>query len=93
MWFIKLCLILLFTSVGVYASVQARASHILVDSESKVDELKVEIEATKNQLETFAKLAKLHSKCPSGKSGGDLGQFGRGMSTSILYIIEPELNP
>lgn len=78
MW-LKLCLILLFTSVGVYASLQARASHILVDSESKVDELRAEIEATEDKLETFAKLAKIHSECPSGKSGGDLGQFGRGM--------------
>ena len=26
----------------------------------------------------FAALAKQHSDCPSGKSGGDLGAFGRG---------------
>jgi len=26
----------------------------------------------------FAALAREHSDCPSGKSGGDLGRFGRG---------------
>jgi parvulin-like peptidyl-prolyl isomerase len=26
----------------------------------------------------FAALAREHSDCPSGRSGGDLGQFGRG---------------
>jgi len=26
----------------------------------------------------FAEVAKEHSKCPSGKSGGDLGEFGPG---------------
>lgn len=26
----------------------------------------------------FAELARAHSDCPSGKSGGDLGRFGRG---------------
>ena len=27
----------------------------------------------------FGKLAQQHSVCPSGKRGGDLGTFGRGM--------------
>jgi peptidyl-prolyl cis-trans isomerase C len=27
---------------------------------------------------SFAKLAEMHSMCPSRKNGGDLGQFGRG---------------
>ena len=26
----------------------------------------------------FAEIAKVHSKCPSGKQGGDLGSFGPG---------------
>ena len=26
----------------------------------------------------FASLAKKHSQCPSGRSGGSLGEFGRG---------------
>ena len=51
-----------------------KASHILVKSE---DEAKRLCEKIKNG-EDFGKLAKAHSKCPSGKSGGDLGFFGKG---------------
>jgi hypothetical protein len=28
--------------------------------------------------EDFSQLAKIHSKCPSGQNGGDLGMFQRG---------------
>jgi len=52
----------------------ATARHILVSSEEKCTELKTQIEAGAD----FADLAKEHSSCPSGKSGGDLGQFGPG---------------
>jgi peptidyl-prolyl cis-trans isomerase C len=52
----------------------ATARHILVDSEDKCNELKAQIEAG----EDFAEVAKSHSTCPSGASGGDLGRFGRG---------------
>ncbi len=54
---------------------QVRASHILVDSEAEAKRLLNMIRAGKK----FEKLAKKHSKCPSGKKGGDLGYFGRGM--------------
>jgi len=54
---------------------KATARHILVDSEEKCAELKTQIEGG----EDFADLAKLHSSCPSGRSGGDLGEFGPGM--------------
>ena len=68
---------------------QVRASHILLmyagSSRSTAtrskDEAKTEIEALKAQIDggaDFAELAKQHSDCPSGKSGGDLGPFGRG---------------
>lgn len=53
---------------------QAAARHILVDSEATCIELKAKIEAG----EDFAKLAQDHSKCPSGRNGGDLGTFGPG---------------
>lgn len=53
----------------------ATARHILVDTEEKCNELKDQIA---NGAE-FADIAKEHSNCPSGKSGGDLGQFGPGM--------------
>jgi len=52
----------------------ATASHILVSSEAKALELKKEIEGGK----TFAELAKQHSQCPSGRDGGNLGQFSQG---------------
>ncbi len=52
----------------------ARASHILVDSEDACNNLKTQID----DGASFADMAKEHSKCPSGQSGGDLGQFGRG---------------
>lgn len=53
---------------------QATARHILVDTEEQCQNLKTEIEGGAD----FAALASEHSKCPSGKSGGDLGSFGPG---------------
>ena len=53
---------------------KASARHILVDSEDACTKLKTEIEGGAD----FAALAKEHSKCPSGRQGGDLGEFGPG---------------
>lgn len=53
---------------------RASARHILVDSEEKCNELKAQIEGGAD----FADVAKEHSSCPSGKSGGDLGEFSPG---------------
>ncbi len=53
---------------------RASARHILVDSEDQCQSLKTEIEAGAD----FADLARKHSKCPSGRQGGDLGEFGPG---------------
>jgi len=55
--------------------VTVTARHILVSSEDKCNELKQEIVEGGD----FATLAKKHSSCPSGESGGDLGDFGPGM--------------
>ena len=52
----------------------ASARHILVDSEQACADLKTQIESGSD----FADLAKEHSKCPSGRRGGDLGEFGPG---------------
>jgi len=52
----------------------ASARHILVDSEEKCSELKVQIEGGSD----FADVAKENSSCPSGQSGGDLGEFSPG---------------
>ena len=54
---------------------RATARHILVSSEEKCNELKAAIEGGAD----FADLAKEHSSCPSGRNGGDLGEFGPGM--------------
>jgi len=50
---------------------KASARHILVDSEAKCSQIKAKIAAG----EDFAEMAKQHSQCPSGKSGGALGTF------------------
>ncbi len=51
------------------------ASHILVEQEHQVQDLIKKLESG----ESFEKLAADHSSCPSGKRGGALGEFGRGM--------------
>ena len=53
---------------------RASARHILVDSEQKAQDLKNQIEGGAD----FAELAKKHSTCPSGRRGGDLGEFSKG---------------
>jgi len=53
---------------------RASARHILVDSEAQCSALKQQI----SDGADFADLAKQHSSCPSGKQGGELGEFGPG---------------
>lgn len=53
---------------------KASARHILVSTEEECIDLKIQIEAGKD----FASLAKKHSQCPSGKAGGELGEFSPG---------------
>jgi peptidyl-prolyl cis-trans isomerase C len=53
---------------------QVRAKHILVQSLNEAVTLKEKIAMG----EDFSALAKIHSKCPSGANGGDLGMFQRG---------------
>ena len=54
---------------------KARARHILVSTQKACEDLKIKIE----DGEDFAALAAEHSSCPSGKQGGDLGEFGPGV--------------
>ena len=51
------------------------AKHILVDHEHEAQDLLTKINKGES---TFEELAQKFSKCPSGKSGGDLGEFGKG---------------
>lgn len=53
---------------------KASARHILVETEQACEDLKNQI----NDGADFAELASQHSKCPSGKQGGELGEFGPG---------------
>ena len=60
---------------------QVQALHILVPTEAKALEIRQNIVAGETQSEVFQnfmKSAKMYSNCPSGKSGGILGWFGRG---------------
>jgi peptidyl-prolyl cis-trans isomerase C len=53
---------------------KAAARHILVSTHEEAEVLLRELEAGAD----FARLAEEHSKCPSGASGGDLGEFSQG---------------
>ncbi len=54
------------------------ASHILLDGEKAKDKLNAMKNEIKQDYNKFMALAKQHSKCPSGKSGGKLGVFRPG---------------
>ena len=53
---------------------KATARHILVKTEEFCNQLKEEIANGKE----FSQIAQEHSECPSGKQGGELGEFGKG---------------
>lgn len=53
---------------------RAAARHILVSTEAQCQDLKDQIA----NGASFEDLASQHSQCPSGKSGGALGEFGPG---------------
>jgi peptidyl-prolyl cis-trans isomerase C len=55
-------------------STKIKASHILVEKQSQALKLSEELKAGAS----FSDLATKYSTCPSGKRGGDLGQFGKG---------------
>lgn len=53
---------------------RARARHILVPTEEQCNDLKKQIEEGAD----FAEIASANSQCPSGRQGGDLGEFSPG---------------
>lgn len=50
------------------------ARHILVEKSFEIEDIQKKL----NAGESFSKLAEKFSRCPSAKSGGDLGEFGPG---------------
>jgi peptidyl-prolyl cis-trans isomerase C len=62
---------------------RATARHILVDTQQQCEELKQQIEAGAD----FAQVAKEHSKCPSGRQGGDLGAFSPGQMVAQFDTV------
>jgi peptidyl-prolyl cis-trans isomerase C len=61
----------------------AHARHILVPTEDQANDLKTQIAGGAD----FGDMAKQHSKCPSGASGGDLGQFGPGQMVPEFDVV------
>lgn len=53
---------------------RACACHILVKTKEEAEKIKARLDKGGD----FHQLAKKHSTCPSGKKGGDLGEFGPG---------------
>lgn len=51
------------------------AQHILVNQEFEIKDIQKKL----SEGITFEELARDFSTCPSGKDGGDLGEFGKGM--------------
>ena len=69
---------------------KASARHILVNTEEECESLKQQIEDGAD----FADIAKEHSTCPSGRNGGDLGEFGPGQMVKEFdeVVFSGELN-
>ena len=63
------------TEASMKKASKVRASHILVKTEAEAKAVLGNLKAG----DDFATVAKKFSTCPSGKKGGDLGWFGKGM--------------
>lgn len=68
----------------------ATARHILVSTEDQCNDLKQQIADGAD----FGDVARQHSSCPSGRSGGDLGSFSQGMMVPEFdeVVFRDELN-
>jgi peptidyl-prolyl cis-trans isomerase C len=63
--------------------VMAAARHILVKTQEHANDIKQLLERGGD----FGVLARKHSICPSGKKGGDLGEFGPGKMVKAVDTI------
>jgi parvulin-like peptidyl-prolyl isomerase len=67
----------------------ARARHILVEHEYEAQDVLRKLEAG----ESFDDLARIFSRCPSSRQGGDLGVFSRGQMVEpfeeAVFALEP----
>jgi peptidyl-prolyl cis-trans isomerase C len=70
---------------------EVRASHILFSEADKDKAL--EIHELLLNGDDFAETAKLHSQCPSGQNGGDLGFFDRGRMVPEFELAAFEMQP
>jgi peptidyl-prolyl cis-trans isomerase C len=68
---------------------KVRAQHILVNQEFEVKDLVKKL----SEGVSFEDLARDFSECPSGKDGGDLGEFGRGMMVPAFEKVAFALLP
>jgi peptidyl-prolyl cis-trans isomerase C len=66
------------------------ASHILVDTEDEINAILADIKSGKVSFEDAARAS---SKCPSGKSGGSLGDFGRGQMVPEFESVAFDMKP
>jgi peptidyl-prolyl cis-trans isomerase C len=68
----------------------ASARHLLVETQEQCNEIKQQIA----DGASFAEMAKEHSSCPSGRSGGDLGTFSKGQMVPEFdkVVFEEEIN-
>jgi len=64
------------------------ASHILVEQAYEIEDLQKKL----NEGISFEKLAQDFSKCPSGKDGGHLGEFTKGMMVKPFETAAFALN-
>lgn len=66
-----------------------RASHILVQTPGHAQQIITEL----LNGQDFAALATQHSQCPSGKQGGDLGEFAQGQMVPLFEQAVLSLKP
>ena len=76
------------------AEESVNASHILVDTEEKANDILTKIKAGEI---TFEKAAREYSTCPSKDNGGNLGDFGRGQmvgefDSAVFSMNEGEIS-